>query len=298
MKPNIAERLPQWVKIKINRGICRKQIHQDLRQRNLVTVCEEAKCPNLAECWHKGTATFMIMGSDCTRACRFCAIGANKPKPLDSNEPEQVAQSALTMQLKYVVVTSVARDDLPDEGAEHFAQTIFALKKVLPKAGIEVLTPDFNGKENLLKIVTDALPTVFNHNLETCQRLSPRIRGRAKYRRSLQVLQNAKKFSQEAFLTKSGIMVGLGETDQEVITCIDDLYDSGVDILTIGQYLRPSAKHEVVHRYVKPEQFVQWKEYAFNKGFKAVASAPMVRSSYKAGELVEKQIKKQKVLGL
>ena len=296
MENNVKARLPNWIRVKVNRGKNRRQVTHELRHRGLVTVCEEAKCPNLAECWHQKTATFMIMGANCTRACRFCAIGTAPPSRLNPKEPEEVAESAFNMGLKYVVVTSVARDDLLDEGAHHFAQTIRALKKKLPEmTGIEVLTPDFNGKENLLEIVLNERPTVFNHNLETCERLSPRIRGRAKYRRSLDVLKNAKNFLGKDILTKSGIMVGLGENNQEVFQCIDDLYNAQVDILTIGQYLRPSPKHEPVHRYVFPQQFLNWKKYADEKGFKAVASGAMVRSSYKAGDLVGQQLKNNQV---
>ena len=293
MRSDVQERLPEWIRVKVNKGLNRQKVTTDLRNRGLVTVCEEAKCPNLAECWHQKTATFMIMGENCTRACRFCAIGTDKPLPLNIFEPKEVAESAFSMELNYVVVTSVARDDLPDEGARHFAETIKAIREKLPQVGIEVLTPDFNGKQDLLEIVLDALPTVFNHNLETCERLSPKIRGRAKYKRSLKVLSNAKNYAKERILTKSGIMVGLGETDDEVVQCIDDLYNSQVDILTIGQYLRPSSKHALVNRYVTPQQFLRWKEYALDKGFKAVASNPMVRSSYKAGDLVAQQLKKQ-----
>ena len=289
------KRLPEWIRVKVNRGGNRSEINDDLRSRHLNTVCEEAKCPNLAECWHERTATFMLLGVDCTRACRFCAIGYNKPLPPDPKEPQNVAESAAKMELDYVVITSVARDDLKDEGSDQFAKTIRAVREKLPKAGIEVLTPDFNGKEDLIRMTLDAMPTVFNHNLETCERLSPPIRGRAKYKRSLQVLKNAKEWSDGKVLTKSGIMVGLGETDEEVLDCINDLYAANVDILTIGQYLPPSRKHWKLDRYVRPEQFEEWKKYAEKLGFKAVASGPMVRSSYKAGQLIKAKLKEQQV---
>lgn len=293
-----TQRLPEWIRVKVHTGTNRQEVHNDLRDLNLNTVCEEAKCPNLAECWHERTSTFMLMGSNCTRACRFCAIGYEKPAALDTDEPSRVAEAAARMKLEYVVITSVARDDLPDEGADHFAETITQVRKRLPKAGIEILTPDFNGRTELIQTVLDATPTVFNHNLETCERLSPPVRGRAKYRRSLKVLEDAKNMSNGNVLTKSGIMVGLGETDDEVLHCINDLYNSGVDILTIGQYLPPSRKHWKLDRYVKPEQFQQWAEYAEEVGFNAVASSPMVRSSYKAGKLVEAKLKEQQSANL
>jgi lipoyl synthase len=289
------KRLPEWIRVKVNRGSNRDELSNELRDRKLNTVCEEAKCPNLAECWHERTATFMLLGVDCTRACRFCAIGYNKPEPPDPEEPGNVAETAKKMELEYVVITSVARDDLEDEGSDQFAKTIRAVREKLPNAGIEVLTPDFNGKENLIRMTLDAMPTVFNHNLETCERLSPPIRGRAKYRRSLEVLKNAKEWSNGKVLTKSGIMVGLGETDEEVIECINDLYAANVDILTIGQYLPPSRKHWKLDRYVRPEQFEEWKAYAEKLGFNAVASGPMVRSSYKAGQLIKSKLEEQQL---
>ncbi|MDD7984110.1 lipoyl synthase [Lentisphaera marina] len=289
------KRLPEWIRVKVNRGGNRDELSNELRDRKLNTVCEEAKCPNLAECWHERTATFMLLGVNCTRACRFCAIGYDKPEPPDPNEPGNVAETAEKMDLEYVVITSVARDDLEDEGSDQFAKTIRAVREKLPTAGIEVLTPDFNGKEDLIRMTLDAMPTVFNHNLETCERLSPPIRGRAKYRRSLEVLKNAKEWSQGKVLTKSGIMVGLGESDEEVIECINDLYAANVDILTIGQYLPPSRKHWKLDRYVRPEQFEEWKEYAEKLGFSAVASGPMVRSSYKAGQLIKAKLEEQQL---
>jgi lipoyl synthase len=247
-----TERLPEWIRVKVHTGNNRKEVESELRDLHLNTVCEEAKCPNLAECWHERTATFMLMGSNCTRACRFCAIGYDKPSPLDPDEPARVATAAAKMGLDYVVITSVARDDLPDEGAAHFAETVGKVREKLPNSGIEILTPDFNGRTELIQVVLNAMPTVFNHNLETCERLSPPVRGRAKYRRSLKV-----------------------------------------HILTIGQYLPPSRKHWKLKRYVKPEKFDEWAAYAKKIGFKAVASSPMVRSSYKAGELIDNKVIEQ-----
>jgi lipoyl synthase len=288
-----TERLPEWIRVKVHTGTNRQDVQNDLKELQLNTVCEEAKCPNLAECWHQGTATYMLMGNDCTRACRFCAIGYNKPAPLDEQEPMRVAEAAARANLNYVVITSVARDDLPDEGAGHFATTVREVRKRLPNAGIEILTPDFNGRQELIQVVLDSVPTVFNHNLETCERLSPPIRGRAKYKRTLKVLEDAKNMSHGNILTKSGIMVGMGETDEEVHDCINDLYNSGVDILTIGQYLPPSRKHWKLKRYVHPDKFNEWASYAKKVGFNSVASSPMVRSSYKAGELVDNKVREQ-----
>ena len=290
------KRLPEWIRVKVNRGKNRREINKILKERKLFTVCEEAKCPNLADCWHRGTATFMLMGSNCTRACRFCAIGYEKPSPLDPNEPKNVAQSAKIRQLTYIVITSVARDDLPDEGASHFAETVIQVRKALPKAGIEILTPDFNGRLDCIEKILKSRPTVFNHNLETCERLSAPIRGRAKYRRSLEVLSQIKARANYPLLTKSGIMVGMGETNEEVLQCIKDIRSSNVDILTIGQYLPPSRKHWDLDRYVNPKQFLEWKKVAQDLGFLAVASAPMVRSSYRAGDLVQDTLKAQNIV--
>ncbi|MEN9361806.1 MAG: hypothetical protein RL095_3341 [Verrucomicrobiota bacterium] len=291
-------RLPEWMRVKVHTGHRRQETAAALGELKLNTVCEEAKCPNLAECWHQHSATYMLMGKNCTRACRFCAIGYDRPETLDPEEPQRVAEAAERMGLEYVVVTSVARDDLPDEGAAHFAATVRALRARLPKAGIEILTPDFSGRLECIQTVVDSVPTVFNHNLETCERLTPPVRGRARYRRSLQVLADAKRLSGGTVLTKSGIMVGLGESDEEVLDCMRDLRDAGVDILTIGQYLPPSRKHWKLKRYVRPELFESWKALGEAMGFGAVASAPMVRSSYKAGALVEGKLKEQARSGL
>ena len=291
-------RLPEWMRVKVHTGHRRQETAAALGELKLNTVCEEAKCPNLAECWHQHSATYMLMGKNCTRACRFCAIGYARPETLDPEEPERVAEAAERMGLEYVVVTSVARDDLPDEGAAHFAATVRALRARLPKAGIEILTPDFSGRLECIQVVVDSVPTVFNHNLETCERLTPPVRGRARYHRSLQVLADAKRLSNGTVLTKSGIMVGLGETDEEVLDCMRDLRAAGVDILTIGQYLPPSRKHWKLKRYVRPEQFESWKALGEAMGFGAVASGPMVRSSYKAGLLVDVKLKEQAQSGL
>lgn len=280
------KRLPDWIRVKVHSGINRKDVNRIVRKHRLHTVCESAKCPNLGECWHKRTATFMILGETCTRNCKFCAVSGNKPEKIDFDEPRKVAEAIKELGLKYAVITSVTRDDLDDDGAEHFAEVI---KKIREYNGedfqVEVLTPDFGGKIELLKIVLDANPTVFNHNLETVERLTPKIRQDARYYTSLKILNSAFKYKNGYIPVKSGIMVGMGETDQEVKKTINDLKEAGATILTIGQYLPPSSVHWSLDRYVKPKVFEEWKEYAFRIGFKSVASAPLVRSSYQADEL-------------
>jgi len=257
----------------------------------LHTVCEEAHCPNVHECWGGGTATIMLMGSVCTRGCRFCAVTSGHPKGyLDPLEPWKVAQVISEWGLDYIVLTSVARDDLPDGGAEHFAKTIRAIKQKTPRTLVEVLIPDFRGDINALKTVVDAQPDVIDHNIETVERLTPRVRDRrASYRQSLAVLENVKKLDPTRY-TKSSIMVGLGETDEEVLQTMRDLRAVGVDILTIGQYLRPSPRHIEVVEYVHPDKFAQWKEAGEALGFRYVASGPLVRSSYRAGEFFVKSL--------
>lgn len=286
-KPSYRPKLPPWIRVKVSCGSGRDEVSQILGQLKLNTVCSSARCPNLNECWHKRTATFMILGDQCTRNCKFCAVShGNVLPPPDSDEPARVAEAAARMNLKYVVVTSVTRDDLPDGGAGQFAAVIKALRTVLPEAGVEVLTPDFNEDIVALKTVLDAKPTVFNHNIETVERLSTSIRSKANYRQSLQVLQNANRLCEGKIPVKSGLMVGLGETDDEVVQAILDLRKAGVSILTIGQYLPPSEKHWPLARYVEPEQFDKWGALAREAGFSFVASAPLVRSSYNAGELI------------
>ena len=281
-------KLPPWIRVKVGCGAGRDEVAAILDKLKLNTVCSSARCPNLGECWHRKTATFMIMGNECTRNCKFCAVDTTSaPDPLELDEPQRIAEAAKAMGLKYVVVTSVTRDDLPDGGAAHFAQVITSLRNTLPDIGIEVLTPDFNEDINALKTVLEAKPSVFNHNIETVQRLSKQIRSRANYERSLQVLSNAAKIGGTEIPVKSGLMVGLGERDEEVITAIRDLRQAGVTILTIGQYLPPTNAHWELDRYVTPEVFAQWKEFALDLGFKFVASGPLVRSSYNAAELLE-----------
>jgi lipoic acid synthetase len=255
-----------------------------LRQTSLHTVCEEARCPNLGECFTRGTATFMLLGDRCTRRCAYCSVSTARPLPPDPDEPERVAEAAGRLGLRYVVLTSVDRDDLPDGGASHFAATVRAVRRVLPGAGIEVLTPDFKGDAAAVRAVLEAEPEVFNHNIETVPRLVPRLRPQGRYRRSLDVLAAAKA-TRTAQVTKSGLMVGLGETDEEVVRVLADLRAAGVEIVTIGQYLRPSRGHAPVHRYVRPEAFRELEARARAIGFPTVYSGVFVRSSFNAEEV-------------
>jgi len=284
-------RLPEWIRVKVQPGKAKSEVDTILKNLSLNTVCRSARCPNLHECWQKRTATFMILGNQCTRNCRFCAVSHAEMFDLpDENEPEHIALAAEEMNLKFAVITSVTRDDLPDEGAGQFVRTIAALKARIPSIGIEVLTPDFNGDKVLLYRVLDAGPSVFNHNLETVERLTPALRSRATYARSLQVLKMASAYSGRTFLIKSGLMVGVGETDEEVKATIKALYEHGVELLTIGQYLPPGKGHYPLDRYVEPEQFEQWKHFALSLGFKGVASGPLVRSSYMADALSNEKV--------
>jgi lipoic acid synthetase len=274
---------PDWIRVRLPSNpvfFSTKALVSDLK---LHTVCEEAQCPNRWECWSQGTATFMIAGDRCTRACGFCAVTTAKPFALEADEPQRVAEAVRRMRLKHVVVTAVARDDLRDGGAEHFARTIRAIREVDEAIVVEVLTPDFHAKEECLQTVLDAGPDIFNHNLETVERLTPLVRSRAKYRISLKVLARAKELMPEV-VTKSGLMLGLGEQEVEILQAMDDLREAGVDNLTLGQYLRPSPQHLPVVEYVRPEVFEQYKEIASRKGFGHVASGPLVRSSYHAAD--------------
>ncbi len=283
VKP-IKTRLPEWLRTPYKGGNEGQDVRRLLDSLQLNTVCQSARCPNQCECWKRRTATFMIMGEACTRNCRFCAVDhACRPLPLDPDEPERVARAAAKLNLKFVVVTSVTRDDLPDGGAWHFARTVQAVREKLPGAGIEILTPDFRGAEKDLATVIAAAPTVFNHNLETCERLTGPIRSGADYRRSLLVLAKAAELGKGKVMIKSGIMLGLGETADDIRQSLRDLRDHGVQILTIGQYLPPSSEHWPLAEYVTPEAFDQWGRIAKQEyGFQAVASAPLVRSSYLA----------------
>ena len=274
---------PAWIKVRLPSNpvfFSTKALISDLR---LHTVCESAQCPNRWECWSQGTATFMIAGERCTRACGFCAVTTAKPFALEADEPQRVAAAIRRMNLKHVVVTAVARDDLADGGASHFARTIRAIRELDPEIVIEVLTPDFNGKESSVAMVLEAQPDIFNHNIETVERLTPAVRSRAKYRLSLQVLRRAKELD-PAVVTKSGIMLGLGETESELFQALDDLRAVGVQVLTLGQYLRPTPDHLPVLEYIRPEIFATYRSVAERKGFEYVASGPLVRSSYHAAD--------------
>jgi lipoyl synthase len=263
------------------------EVRSLIHGQRLHTICEEARCPNIAECWGRGTATFQILGDTCTRACRYCYVHSGKPDgPPDPLEPLRLAHAAAQMQLKHVVVTSVDRDDLPDKGAGHYAATIRALKAKLPAASVEVLTPDFLGyEEEALGIVLSERPEVFNHNIETVRRLHRRMRGaKATYGKALWLLERAKAVADYPVLTKSGIIVGLGETNDEVVETMRDLREHGVDVVTIGQYLQPSAKHARIDRWVHPDEFRWFREQGEALGFGSVFSGPLVRSSYRADE--------------
>ncbi|GEB34575.1 MULTISPECIES: lipoyl synthase [Brevibacillus] len=282
----MTQRKPEWLKINLVSGpelASFKELKQTMRSKTLHTVCEEAKCPNIHECWASGTATFMILGDICTRACRFCAVKTGLPTELDVAEPERVAEAAEQMRLRHVVVTSVARDDLKDGGAQIFAETIRAIRRRLPFASVEVLIPDFQGNWDALKLVMDAKPDVLNHNIEAVRRLSDRVRARAKYDRTLELLKKAKEF-QPNIPTKSSLMIGVGETLEEVIETMDDLRSADVNIMTIGQYLQPTKKHLKVEHYYHPDEFARLKEEGMKRGFSHVEAGPLVRSSYHAHE--------------
>ena len=273
---------PDWIRIRLSSSQNVNQLKKTLREQNLFTVCEEAQCPNLNECFNHGTATFMIMGQICTRRCPFCDVAHGRPKPLDINEPRHLAQTIAKMALKYVVITSVDRDDLRDGGASHFKECIDAIRSATPEIKIEILTPDFRGRmEKALDTFNDCPPDVFNHNLETVPSLYPKVRPGADYQHSLQLLDRFKEKHPQV-KTKSGLMLGVGETKQQVINVLKDLRLHHVEMLTLGQYLQPSRHHLAVEEYITPEQFQQYKEIADNLGFSQVASSPMVRSSYHA----------------
>ncbi|WP_078544207.1 lipoyl synthase [Litchfieldia alkalitelluris] len=287
------QRKPEWLKIKLNTNENYTGLKKMMREKNLHTVCEEARCPNIHECWAvRKTATFMILGDVCTRACRFCAVKTGLPNELDWKEPERVAESVSLMGLKHVVVTAVARDDLKDGGAAVFAETVRAIRKSNPFTSIEVLPSDMGGVLENLKTLMDAKPDILNHNIETVRRLSDRVRARAKYDRSLEFLRRAKEL-QPTIPTKSSIMVGLGETKEDIIETMDDLRANNVDIMTIGQYLQPSKKHLKVEKYYHPDEFQELKEIALSKGFSHCESGPLVRSSYHADEQVNAAAKNQ-----
>jgi lipoic acid synthetase len=274
---------PDWIRVKAPTSKGYFATRGIVRQHNLATVCEEAACPNIGECWAKGHATMMIMGEICTRACSFCNVATGKPGALDPFEPTNVAQAVHKLGLKHVVITSVDRDDLPDGGAAHFAAVIRAVREAAPLTTIEVLTPDFLRKEGAIETVVEARPDVFNHNLETVPRLYPEVRPGARYFQSLRVLDKVKTLD-PAIFTKSGLMVGLGESLEEVLQVMDDLRTAEVDFLTVGQYLQPTPKHHVVDRFMTPQEFEALTKHAYAKGFLMVSATPLTRSSYHADE--------------
>ena len=280
---NPIRRKPPWIRVKAPGSPVYHETRQVVREHNLHTVCEEAACPNIGECWSQRHATMMIMGEICTRACSFCHVATGRPGALDPFEPVNVAQAVKKLGLRHVVITSVDRDDLDDGGGEHFADTIRAIREASAETTIEVLTPDFLRKEGALEQVVAARPDVFNHNLETVPRLYAEVRAGARYVHSLRLLDRAKQLDPGLF-TKSGIMVGLGEKEVEVLQVMDDLRAAGVDFLTIGQYLQPTPKHHAIDRFVTPEDFQRFEAQAYGKGFLMVSASPLTRSSYHAAE--------------
>ncbi|WP_163970917.1 lipoyl synthase [Oceanobacillus halotolerans] len=288
-------RKPEWLKTKINTNKSYKGLKKLMRENRLNTVCEEARCPNIHECWsERQTATFMILGDTCTRGCRFCAVKTGLPNELDWGEPKRVADSVKVMGLKHVVVTAVARDDLKDGGAAVFAETVRAIRKENPGCSIEILPSDMKGDYESLHTLMDSKPDIFNHNIETVRRLTKKVRAIARYERSLELLKRVKEIAPTT-PTKSSIMVGLGETKEEIIEAMDDLLAHNVDIITIGQYLQPTKKHLNVERYYHPDEFEELKEIALQKGFKHCESGPLVRSSYHADEQVSAASKQNRI---
>lgn len=289
-------RKPDWLKIKLNTNDEYRGLKKLMREKNLHTVCEEARCPNIHECWgERRTATFMILGDVCTRACRFCAVKTGLPNELDLAEPERVADSVQLMNLKHVVITVVARDDLKDGGASVLAETVRAIRRKSPQTSVEVLPSDMGGVEENLRILMDAKPDILNHNIETVRSLTKRVRARATYDRSLEFLRRSKEM-QPDIPTKSSLMIGLGETEEEIYEVMDDLRANGVDIMTIGQYLQPTKKHLAVKKYYSPLEFGKLRKIAMSKGFSHCEAGPLVRSSYHADEQVSAATKQRQML--
>ncbi len=277
------QRLPKWMKMKMPKGESYSKVKNLVDKHGLHTICTSGNCPNIGECWNRGTATFMILGDICTRSCKFCAVKTGKPLAPDLNEPQKLAESVKIMGVKHCVITSVDRDDLDDQGAGIWARTITEVKQLNPDTKIEVLVPDFSGNTERMQQVIDARPDVISHNLETCERLTPAIRSAAKYRRSLEVI---KYIAQNFTVAKSGIMLGLGETHDEILQTMDDLLAAGCKVMTIGQYLAPTLEHLPVVEYIHPDRFAEYKKIGLEKGFSFVESSPLVRSSYRAEEHV------------
>jgi lipoyl synthase len=286
-----TRKIPEWIRVRVHEGENYKQLKQLVRDRRLHTVCEEAHCPNIFDCWNRRTATFMILGDVCTRACRFCAVTSGRPAELDIGEPIRVAESVADLGLRHAVITSVDRDDLRDGGAEIFARTIRAIRRRSPGTSIEVLTPDFQGDRDAIRVVVEARPDIFNHNTETVPRLYARIRPKAVYANSLGLLAYVKELAPR-MVTKSGVMVGLGETREELLDVFRNMRSHHIDVLTVGQYLRPSKKHAEVVRYYRPEEFQELKKAAVAMGFEHVESGPLVRSSYHADEQIPESHRK------
>jgi lipoic acid synthetase len=280
-----SRRIPEWIKVRVHEGEDYRELKELVRSQRLHTVCEEAHCPNIYDCWSRRTATFMILGDVCTRACRFCAVTSGRPTELDIGEPIRVAESIAQLGLRHAVITSVDRDDLRDGGAEIFARTIRAIRRRSPDTSVEVLTPDFQGDREAIRTVVEARPDIFNHNTETVPRLYARIRPKAVYANSLALLRYVKELAPQ-MVTKSGVMVGLGEETEELLQVFRNMREHSIDVLTIGQYLRPSAKHAEVVRYYPPEEFRELKRAAEAMGFAHVESGPLVRSSYHADEQI------------
>lgn len=280
------QRLPRWMKMNLPKGESYSKVKNLVNKHGLHTICTSGNCPNIGECWNRGTATFMILGEICTRNCKFCGVTTGKPLPPDPDEPKRLAESIRLMELKHAVITSVDRDDLPDLGACIWAETIREVKKVNPTTQIEVLVPDFQGRKEFILQVADAKPEVISHNLETVERLTPEIRSAAKYRRSLKVITT---IAQAGVVAKSGIMLGLGETEDEVLQTMDDLLEAGCKVMTIGQYLAPTISHIAVKEYIHPDQFERYRTIGLEKGFSFVESSPLVRSSYRAEQHVKAQ---------
>jgi len=280
---NPIQKKPSWIRVKINNSSIFAETKKIIKDKNLVTVCEEAGCPNISECWSKKHATFMILGDTCTRACAFCNVKTGIPNKLDLDEPQKIANSVKELNLKHVVITSVDRDDLEDGGALHFANVVTSIKSLNNNTTVEILTPDFLKKKDSYKIVVDSNPDVFNHNLETVPSLYLKVRPGSRYFQSLNLLANVKIHNSEIF-TKSGLMVGLGETKDELCQVMDDLRCANVDFITIGQYLQPTPQHYPIKKFITPDEFETYKEIAYSKGFLMVSSSPLTRSSYHAGE--------------
>ncbi|MCC8088187.1 MAG: lipoyl synthase [Rikenellaceae bacterium] len=280
-----VNRKPDWLKIRLHEGQGFAEVAKIVRDNSLHTICSSGKCPNQAECWSRRTATFMILGDICTRACKFCATKTGKPLPSDPHEPAKIARSVKIIELKYCVLTSVDRDDLADKGAGHWAEVVRSVRKENPDTQIEILIPDFDGNKPLLDVVMASTPDVIGHNIETVRRLTPLARSKADYKTSLDVLKH---ISSSGFTAKSGIMAGLGETDEEILQTVDDLAEAGCSILTIGQYLQPTKRHLPVERYVEPEKFEYYKQEALKRGLAHVESSPLVRSSYLADRAASK----------